>query len=369
MSMNVRLSAVAAVMSLCAGAQVKPALSVAVSKETVPAGGIAQVKVSITEPKPILRATMSSGLDEVFFPEILGIAAGAGMTGAARRDGGVLRVSLTTATAADSLRDYPILTVAVRTAATLPAGSNMPVAIDLGASFWTNLLGQPYDGEVKAGGVTIGGASFIGDVKPGGGLVKAGQTFTVLGGGFAPGMKVKVEQAKLDAVSSNEFRMKATADLKLDGARIRIELPNRESQTYFSYPRATTKTLSADPALAGIVPVFSSEASLEAFTPLSTAAGVVNALGLHNPGDAALEITLDALNLGGVSLLTTTRTLAAGEETLLSAEEFFGAPLPPGAITVRVRPAGPARVSAAQVDKATADIQAVAVITTRTAAY
>jgi hypothetical protein len=346
-------------------AQPQPGVSMSVSAELVPAGGVAQIKVFLTEPKPIVRSRMTTSLDEYFFPDLLGISAAGGLTGVAQRRDGKLRVELSTITPDLLNSDYPILTVAVRTNPNLPGGAMMPVDLNVADSYWMNALGQPYPKEAHAGSVTIGGTTYIGNVEPGGGKLKAGESFRVTGGGFVQDMKARAEGARLESVTPAEFVMAAKEPMKLDGTRIRIRLPNQEEQTYFAYPRPVKKTLGTHPNLEGMVPVFSTGAALEAMAPLSQNKAL-KAAGIQNPTGTPVRVQVAALSLTGQVIISKVVTLGAMEMVFQSTEEIMGAPWPADAYWLRMRASGPVQLAVAEVG---AGIRVPAVVIVRGASY
>src|SRR5437762_1403282 len=96
-------------------AQVAPT-TIRVTDEIAPAGGMAQLKVQLTSPKPITTGNMSIDMSGVFFDSIDGIAlfsSTGDVAGAAVVNGGRVNVRFTSpnSTFGTSL-DYPILTVA-----------------------------------------------------------------------------------------------------------------------------------------------------------------------------------------------------------------------------------------------------------------
>ena len=86
------------VASFAFGQVVPEGVSIAISNEIAPAGAVTQVKIKLTEPKPIIRTGMKASFDESFFDEFLGLAAAGGLTGVGVIDGGHLRLELSTFT-------------------------------------------------------------------------------------------------------------------------------------------------------------------------------------------------------------------------------------------------------------------------------
>src|SRR5690242_7837436 len=104
-----------------AAAQVAPT-TVRVSSEVAPPGGIAQVKVLLTSPKPITSGGMFADLSAVSFDSIDGISlfsSTGDVEAAAIVSAGKVNVTFTSpnGTFGTDL-DYPILTIAVRLSST-----------------------------------------------------------------------------------------------------------------------------------------------------------------------------------------------------------------------------------------------------------
>lgn len=328
---------IVAMVALGVVAKAQPAggVSLRVTTETVPAGGVAQVKIELTEPKPIVRSGMFADFDESFFDGFLGFSAGGELTGVARVQNGRLRVELSGYPNAALLADYPLVTVAVRTKATLPVGAATPIALDLSNSFWIGETGQTFAEEAKTGGVTIGGTMFVSNVLAGAGTLARGETVRVTGAGFVNGTKVRAENLKLVSISPAELVLRADGGTQLSGERIRVELPNKERQTYYSYLRGVKVQPTADSALTGIMPVFSSKAHQSAMAGLS-ASGRVAGIGLQNPGRTGVRIQLDTVSAAGQLLHRAFVELGPREVLFRSYEEIFGTGVPAGAYALVV---------------------------------
>lgn len=335
------------VSGLCAMAQVANLASLKVSDEITPAGGVAQVKVMLTEPKPIVRTSLFADFSDAYFDEFLGISAVDGLTGVAQYRTGHMRFVLSDAASATPELDYPILMMAVKTRATLPVGATTPVSLDLNQTTMVGLTGA-YAEEAQPGSVTTGGTLFISNVLPGGGTLRAGDKFRVLGGGFTKALQVRCEGAKLVSVSPNEFQMEAKVPLRLDGLRI-VARVDKELVTYYSYLRGTKSAPSVNGALAGMVPVFSAGTALEAYAPLAGFTGYVSAVGLQNPTDKGNNIEISAVSLFGQVLAKAVVKLSPRQNVLLTAEELFGAALPMGSVAVKAESVVPFQMTAAHV--------------------
>ena len=108
-------------------------LSLAVSEESAPPGAIVQVKVSVTEPKPI--STGRGRLSGV--GKVSGISLRSRLNdayGVAVVDGSGLDVSVRSpASSFGTDLDYPVLTVAAQVPASMAIGSTSPVDLELGS--------------------------------------------------------------------------------------------------------------------------------------------------------------------------------------------------------------------------------------------
>ena len=119
-----RRSTLAAAILTLATVYGQQQIGLRVSEETVPAGSVAQIKVSVTEPKPIIHGEMAMGMDFSF--DLLGIALYSSqgtVSGIAYRKPGGLQVRFTDPSATMGMEpDYPVLTLAVRVPEGAPAG-------------------------------------------------------------------------------------------------------------------------------------------------------------------------------------------------------------------------------------------------------
>jgi len=327
---------------VCASAaeQVAP-ITIRVSSETAPPGGVAQMKVLMTSPMPISSGGMYMDMSSVDFASIDGIAlfnAAGDVSGAAVVDSGKVNMRFTSPNGTfGATLDYPIMTVALRLKPTVQNHQMFPVALNPSASFWQGLLGLPIAVELQPGSITVGGSVSITNVVPGGGLLPAGGTFRILGMGFSSGTKVQLNPLKASSiqyVSPGEIRVTVKDGGVLDGNKIIVTNPDKSSDTYFSYLRGVPMGVSARPLLAKTVPAFSSKTMFEAVLP-STISPMVNAdyftaIALQNPSAAEARVTLESHDSGGALTGSTTVTLPSGSLLTREVSELLGAVLPTG---------------------------------------
>lgn len=288
----------AGVMSAAAWAQ---PLSLKISEESVPPGGVAQIKLFVTEPKPITSGTTKFSFEEAYFEDVLGIAlhSPAGdAVGTAVRDAGQLRFQILSPRGGFGTGlDYPVLTVAARLRSDLPVGK--AVSIDFSAPHFVDPFGLAYAMELKPGRVTAEGRVSIDNVVPGGGALPAGAEVRIIGRGFDEGVRVQINETRLDSVtrvSGTEIRVKLAEAADLTGRRLRVINRGGSGATYYSYLRATRLGRSANPLLEAVYPLFSNQASGSALLPVAAGEGQgFFGLAIENPGalpvTAAIEFT------------------------------------------------------------------------------
>lgn len=309
--------------------------SLRLTHETAPPGGIAQLKLELTEPKPIIRTrafldVFESGILESFE----GIAADQsnGPVGCA-----VLLVGSGAALECTSSNgqwglnaDYPIMTFAVRVAPNAVPGSAVAVTLDSIPPSMLNALGLPYTVEVKNGSLTTGatGSLSIDNVLPGGGRVAPKTPFLIVGSGFEPGTRVQMEgldKGDVAILASNAIEVTPQTAMVLDGARIRIRTPDDQQREYFSYLRGVEKTPSADTVVARVVPVFTSDVCTVCTVRLP--ADVTDsylAVALQNENRETVAVGWEIVDGLGEQIAGGSGTLEPGEKVVRSLAELVG---------------------------------------------
>ena len=120
--------------------------TIRVSSETAPPGGMAQMKVLLTSPKPITSGNMFLDMSGVDFDSIDGIALFSDTgdaDGVAMVDNGKVTVQFTSPNGTlGTNADYPLLTVALTMKNSVFPGQVYPVTLNPSASFWQTLAGR-----------------------------------------------------------------------------------------------------------------------------------------------------------------------------------------------------------------------------------
>jgi hypothetical protein len=124
--------AIGAAAGLALAAAVFPGVSLSVSRETAPPGGIAQMKVFVTEPKPISTGGAFMTFDA--YADVVGIALmnpNQDVAGVALVRGTDVSLAFTSPSATFGTSvDYPVLAVAGHVPADAPIGAYYPLTID-----------------------------------------------------------------------------------------------------------------------------------------------------------------------------------------------------------------------------------------------
>jgi uncharacterized membrane protein YgcG len=315
--------------------------TIRVSSETAPPGGLAQMKVLLTSPKPITSGNMDLDMSDVSFDSIDGIAlfnSSGDVGGAAVVNNGKVNVQFTSPKGTFGVdADYPLLTVALTLSNSVVPGQSFPVTLNPSASIWDDLLGAPIAFEFQQGKIAVGGSVSITNVIPGGGTLPGGATFSIYGIGFTPQTKVSlrgVNASNIQYVSPTQFVVTLRETGTLDGALITVQNPDNSIDTYYSYMRGVPVGQSSRALLARTTPVFSIATANEAILP-STISSQVNpdyftALALQNPNAASVNVTVEAHTANGALMGSQLVTLPSGARISREVSEWFGATLPTG---------------------------------------
>lgn len=230
-------------------------LEIRVADETAPPGGIALIRIELTEPKPV------SGGQMRFFYAIPGFQAPAAHREAAGPLGPVLAGGLLSRTGdvsghvslgTDDVTfqfnsprssfgtedDLPIMVVAIPVTPGAVPGTSVSLQLDLGASRFLDPDGVPYTVDVKPGRFTVGGVS-INKIAVPDWTVPAGSNLVLNGTGFQPGVRADIEGADLSAtrfVSPQRVEATARLDFNLDGARVRVRNPDNSEDVFYAIP-------------------------------------------------------------------------------------------------------------------------------------
>ncbi len=334
-------------------AQAVVGVSLKIARETAPPGGIAQVKVLVTEPKPISTGRMAFSFGRL--ERIAGIAVMSPTNdtfGVAQLGGSDIRFAVRSTTSSFGMDpDYPILTVAARVPATVPLGTVLPVRIGGDGITLLGPRGAVYPIQASDGSVTVATGISIDDVSPGSADLPAGSGVTIVGHGFRPTTKVRFSEALLSSVrfvDSTHLRVVLAQPARMHGMRIRAENPDGAKTTYFSYQRTRRQGISAFAAVQNSVPLFPLRMTTHARVPVRV---VSTAVALQNISAAIAPVIVDLLAPDGQVLARKTITVNPSRYVLREVSELFGITYVPSS-SVRVQSTVPIQVMGIEIDPA-----------------
>ncbi len=343
-------------------------LSLRLTSETAPTGGVVQVKLLLTEPSPISTGKMDFAFDSSMFSDVLGInliAPGGDVSGTAVVTNGKLSLHFTSPKGTfGTILGYPIMTMAMKIRPNIFPGTQSFVTLNTDTSVFSGLLGAPLAAAIKPGTITVGNFPAIYNVLPGGGKVKAGDPITIVGRGFDAGAKLSLDATvKFQAqfVNSNTFIVTTATDFQLDGARIRIVNTDKAKSTaeYYSYLRAASSGASSDAMLSQTVPLFSGNDYSEAFVPIGT--NLDTGIALENAAASDATVQLEISDAFGTKLGETRVIVPAYNKFSRTVLELFGVK-PSVTSVVRVRSLVPVRVMGILINQTVQDVFPINVI-------
>jgi hypothetical protein len=312
-----------------------------VSSPTVPAGGLLQMQVFMTEPKPILKGRQGVGSSAVRSQAV--VNAVASPLGAVR-DAAIFSsagdVSGVAVTASGSTQfffssplgtfgmstDTPVLTLAYPVRPTATVGQSANLTLDPNDSLWLDPKGKQYVLELKSGVMTVGGALSISDVVPGAGQFPAGTIISISGTGFRSDSKVDFGEAKVATtqfVSPELIQVTLRDPAEIRGQRIRIDNPNNEQAVYFPYQRTKRTGKSTHALVAAGYPLFSQTALTVGYFRPTLEGTVFTGLALQNLNPASARATLKLYSGTGTLLSTKSLTLASNTYVARDLAELF----------------------------------------------
>jgi IPT/TIG domain len=305
-------------------------VSLAVASVTVPAGGLLQVQVSVTEPKPILKgkqglkfaaaavAAVASPLGRVrdaamFSPG--GDVCGVAVIGSA---GTQFFFSSPLETLGTSI-DTPVITLAFPVRSTATVGQSVNLTLDPNSSLWLDPNAKQYPVDLKSGVMTVGGTLSIADVAPGAGVVPAGSVISIKGTGFQPDSKVHVGDAIIATsqyISSNLIQVRLTQSIDIRGQRVRVDNTDNERAVYYPYQRTTRIGNSTHALVAASYPLFPQTARKIGYFRPALHRTVFSGLALQNLNSTSVTATLQLSSKSGTVL--STQTVMLGKNTRMA---------------------------------------------------
>ena len=311
-------------------------VSLHIPDESVPPGGVVQMKFMVTEPTPITSggprfASPAGALVRgihLFNPT-------GDVNGVAMVNGSQVSIAYVTSSGTQG-SDYPIMTVAFQMPASASVGTKSQFTLDPSSTWSLGLLGTASMKPISPATITVGGSISISDVVPGGGLLPAGTVVSIQGIGFQAGTQVQLSgfaASSISVVSPQEIQIVLAAPTDMTGKKIQVVNPDGSQDTYFSYLRGASLGQSNRPLLSSAVPIFSSLTHVEAvFAPAALAStSQFSGVAVQNPSLEPATVTFTLLSSTDAPLGSSTVVIPSGYRMMRESSELaLGVTPPPG---------------------------------------
>ena len=210
-------------------------LAVNVSTAGVPAGAIAQIRITLASPHQISSCTLSLDLDPAVFDtpveaEVFG--ATGDQQGTALITGTRVDLNFTSDTGGiGRIPGQPVFSDQRSGAGGRAAATNVtfPSAKPPVNNKCSDALGYQYTVTQASATFKVGGPISIDSVTPGGGLLPAGTTVKIAGRGFTPGATVQIDgvaPASVTVAGAQEVDITLAAQADLTGRRVAVSKPD-----------------------------------------------------------------------------------------------------------------------------------------------
>ena len=338
-------------------------VSLSVSKETAPPGGMAQMKVFITEPMPITTGTGSFAFSA--YDSIEGIAvmnAAEDVSGIALVRGTDMAIAFTSPSGTYGLAsDYPVLTVAGRIPADSVLGTKYPLIIDDTSLQLYDSAGARYAVESKPGHLITAPGLSIHDVNPGSAVVPRGAVVTISGSGFTPKTEIRFKEGKLSNVryiSPNRIDVVVAQQTEMHGMMIKASDPDSRC-TYYSYQRTRAASASQDPVLRYAVPLTPPHAATAAMVSFpAPEAGLTYGIAVQNIDTTQATVSLELVDANGLTIASASVDVPSNRYVVRELSELFT--FAPGtAASVRITSTVPVQVLGAEANQLTGSARAI----------
>jgi hypothetical protein len=351
-----------------------PGLSLRVTDEAAPAGSIVQIKVEVTEAKPIstgrgkikIKGVSAARQVSVLATDAQAAAANASILlmnpgqdtyGLALMDGEDLTFAVTSpSNLLGTHLDAPILAIAATVPNASP-GTRFPIELDANGLGFRDPSGIIYPTEIQNGSVTVSrGAIAISDVTPGSSIVPAGGLVRITGVNFTADTRLQLSEASIAAqrfISSHEIDVVLGQTTNMHGLRIRArndEKDNKSECVYFSYERTTSGGASNDPILGRVVPLFAPATYTTATIDLpkvtsgkrrsagpsrGSSSSKTVGFALQNLQTSTATVTVELLDRSGNPYAINTISIGPDRSLVQELGEVFGLAAPPSALRIR----------------------------------
>ncbi|WP_321472945.1 hypothetical protein [uncultured Paludibaculum sp.] len=333
-----------------------------VSSESAPPGGVAQVRITLTEPKPIIRTKLYLRFDESAVEEIISVGAyseNAEATGIATRQGNLLKIEAVSPTGnLGKMPWFPILSISVRLRDGIQPGSQSVFSVEPESEF-DQPDGTPWTIESnKAGTIAVDGELSIDDVFPGGGTIEPGEFVRIQGRGFTPASQVSTyaapgvanyaaEALNVEYVSPTELRVSSDNPFSLDLRYLKVVNPGQSEKRFYTALYGIDTAPSLYDNLSAAKPLFAPrtfDSATLPVDPVDPSGAMFQGVAVQNPSQDAVAVRLELVDPTGVGFASTNATLLPREQILKDLEEVFPSLYIPAGSSLRIQSSAPVRL-------------------------
>ncbi len=317
-----------------------PVIALKIPDETVPPGGVAQMKFLNTEPTPISSGRPHMYYDDTVFDDVWGIQlfdSTGDLNGVAMVNGSAISMNFICRGAMQGT-DYPVMTIALHVRPNAAVGSHTSFDLASTSAFTVNSIPAILK-PIPPATVKVGGSVSITNVVPGGGLLPAGSTVKVQGLGFQPGTQMQlsgIPSQSIAVISPTEIDITLAKATDITGKKIQVVNPDGSQDTYYSYMRGVNLGASNWPLLSNAIPIFSSVThSQAAFTSIAPALpSQFGGLALQNPSLVDANVKIWLFSATNIILGSSTISVPPGYRLMREVSELTGAAPVPGSFVV-----------------------------------
>lgn len=321
-----------------AGAAQSDILSLKIGDEMQPPGGTVQMKLFLTEPKPISTGKGKMALAQTLATDVEGvslISAGGDAVGAAVIHGTQVRlICIVPSATFGATVDSPILTITGKVSGTASVGASNPLNINPKNLIFLDASGTPYTEEINAGTLTIDNGVSITDISPGGTVVPANGVIVIQGLNFQPNSKVQMKEVHItdvQYVSPTELDVTVRSPLNMQGQGVTVQNPDGTSATYYAFQRTTVASKTGSSLFRATYPVFAGAFWTSASFSLPVDVGTTySGLAVANLQTGTATVTVSLVSAGGSTLGAKTFLLAPNTRRVQKAAELVAVPPPAG---------------------------------------
>ena len=301
-------------------------VTIRASQEMAPPGGMAQMKIRMTDDEPIITGRASFSFSGMAGIEGISLVSPSddGAAGIAVVRGTDVALSIVSPNGTlGTVSDYPLITVLCRVPADAPIGATFPFVLDAGSLQLVDPNGVQYVTEVDDGQLVAWPSLTIHEVIPGSATLSGGSRVTILGSNFQPHTEMRFDETELAQVlfvSPTRIDVVLPQSTRMHGLEVEARNPDGSRSTFFSYQRTSRAGKAGQSVMRDIVPLFQSRSLQSATLHLS---GATTGVALQNLNRTDAVVAAELFNASGARAASTTVTVPSNTFLIRALSELF----------------------------------------------